>query len=104
MKDLKEYSKRKINAMLVLWFIGAVFGAAVVVVELVASLIVRDSYGMAPTIHLPELLAYIGAPVGGGIVGYLLKSAFENREKIKHNPNYNRAENPDNYGGYYGVD
>ena len=101
MKDLKEYSKRKINAMLILWFIGAVFGAAVVVVELVASLIVRDSYGMAATIHLPELLAYIGAPVGGGIVGYLLKSAFENREKIKYNPNYNRAENPDNYGGYY---
>ena len=52
MKDLKEYSKRKINAMLVLWFIGAVFGAAVVVVELVASLIVRDSYGMAATILL----------------------------------------------------
>lgn len=104
MEDLKEYSKRKINAMLVLWFCGAVFGAAVVVVELVASLVVRDSYGTSVTIHLPELLAYIGAPVGGGIVVYLLKSAFENREKIKQNPNYNRAENPDNFGGHYGMD
>ena len=48
--------------------------------------------------------AFAMKAAGGGIVGYLLKSAFENREKIKHNPNYNRAENPDNYGGYYGMD
>lgn len=100
MKDLKEYSKQKINAMLVLWFVGAFFGMAVVIVELVATLIQSDGYGMTSTVHLPELLTYIGAPVGGGILGYLLKSAFENREKIKHNPNYNRAENPDNFGGF----
>jgi hypothetical protein len=54
---------------------------------------------MAITIHLPELLTYIGAPVGGGILGYLLKSAFENREKIRQNPDYLDSEPDNNYGG-----
>lgn len=101
---MKEYSKRIIKAMVALWFAGAVFGAAVIVVELVATLSGVDGYSMAITVHLPELLTYIGAPVGTGILGYLLKSAFENREKIKQNPNYNRVENPDNFGGFYGMD
>ena len=99
---MKEYSKRIIKAMVALWFCGAVFGAAVIVVELVATLSGVGGYSMGVAIHLPELLTYIGAPVGTGILGYLLKSAFENREKIKQNPNYNRAENPDNFGGHYG--
>ena len=97
---MKEYSKRIIKAMVALWFCGAVFGAAVIVVEVVATLSGVAGYSVAITVHLPELLTYIGAPVGTGILGYLLKSAFENREKIKQNPNYNRAENPDNFGGY----
>lgn len=83
LKDLREYSKRIIHGMIVLWFSGAVFGAAVIVVELIATLAGTDGYSAALVVHLPELLMYIGAPVGGGIVGYLLKSAFENREKIK---------------------
>ncbi len=83
MKNLTEYSKKIIHRMIVLWFLGAVFGAAVIVVEVLATLVGSDGYAVALTVHLPELLAYIGAPVGGGIVGYLLKSAFENREKIR---------------------
>ena len=35
---MKEYSKRIIKAMVALWFCGAVFGAVVIVVELVATL------------------------------------------------------------------
>lgn len=97
---MKQYSKRIVKAMILLWFAGAVFGAAVIITELVATLSGVDSYSMAITVHLPELLAYIGAPVGGGILGYLLKSAFENREKIKQNPTYH--ENVDFSGGYDG--
>lgn len=74
-KTIKQYSKKIINAMVILWFAGAVFGAVVIVVELICF----------STIHLPELLTYIGAPMGCGIVGYLAKSAFENKEKIKQN-------------------
>lgn len=85
MKNLREYSKKIIRLMIILWFAGAVFGAAVIVIEIIGVLRGVDSYSMGLTIHLPELLNYIGMPVSGGIVGYLLKSAFENREKIKQN-------------------
>ena len=90
---VKQYSKRIIRQMITLWFVGAGFGAAVILVELIATLAGIDGYSAAITIHLPELLTYIGMPVGGGIVGYLLKSAFENKEKIKQNYIENYDEN-----------
>ena len=64
----KQFSKKVVSAMTALWFMTAVFGAVVVW---------RQGYG------LDSLLTYVGAPMTGGIVGYLAKSAFENREKIK---------------------
>ena len=78
--------------MIVLWFIGAAFGAAVIVVELAASLLLADGYSIA--IHLPELLTYIGAPIGGGIVGYLIKSAMENKEKIRKSEDTHNEDIP----------
>ena len=83
MKDVKEYSKKIINLMIVLWFIGAAFGAIIIAVEIIATMALVDGFSMAITIHLPEWLAYIGAPITGGIVGYLIKSAMENKEKIR---------------------
>lgn len=83
MKNVKEYSKKIINLMIVLWFIGAAFGAIIIAVEIIATLAMVDGFSMAITIHLPEWLAYIGAPITGGIVGYLIKSAMENKEKIR---------------------
>ena len=80
MKNVKEYSKKIINLMIVLWFIGAAYGAVVIAVELVASLSCQSAI---ITVHLPEWLAYIGAPITSGIVGYLIKSAMENKEKIR---------------------
>lgn len=73
---LKEFSKKVIVALAVIWFIGAILGAAVVIVQ-----VVRGDY----TVNLSDLLMYIGAPMTGGIVSYMLKSAFENKEKIKNN-------------------
>ena len=92
---MKEYSKRIIRKMIALWVAGAIFGAAVIAIEIIGVLRGVDSYSMGLTIHLPELLSYIGMPVGGGIVGYLLKSAFENREKIKQNYIADYDENND---------
>lgn len=77
--------------MIVLWFVGAGFGAAVVIVQLVQSFISGSPYS-STIVNLPELLNYIGMPVSGAIVGYLAKSAFENREKIKSNPGYHAGE------------
>lgn len=73
---LKEFSKKVIVALAVIWFIGAILGASVVIVQ-----VVRGDY----TVNLSDLLMYIGAPMTGGIVSYMLKSAFENKEKIKKN-------------------
>ena len=74
LKKKLEHSKAAISAMIVLWFVGAVFGMAVVVWQLVTA---------AYTVNIGDVLMYIGAPMTGGIVGYLVKSAVENREKIK---------------------
>lgn len=82
MKRLTEYSKRVIHLMIVLWFIGTGFGAAVVLAELITVLTGDSVY---TTVHLPELLNYISTPMSCGIIGYLLKAAFENREKIRQN-------------------
>ena len=71
---LTEFSKRMVVALCVMWFVGALLGMVVVIVQTA-----RGDYNVA----LSDLLVYIGAPMTGGIVTYLLKSAYENKEKIK---------------------
>lgn len=67
----KEFSKKVLAAMTVLWFLAAAFGGVIVWV---------NGYG------LEALLSYVGAPMTGGIIGYMVKSAMENKEKIKKSP------------------
>lgn len=74
MKNVKEYSKKIIRLMVILWFVGALFGMAVVIVQLCI-----ESY----SVSIDAVMNYIGMPVSGGIVSYMLKSAWENKEKIK---------------------
>ncbi len=93
---MKNYSKRVIRLMIALWFVGAVFGAAVVVVQLVMSFVAGSPY-TSTVVNLPELLNYIGMPVSGAVIGYLAKSAFENREKIKNNPGYQEEYHEENH-------
>lgn len=70
----KQYSKRVVTAMIIAWFAGIAFGMAVIVWQMIRA---------PDAVSLDSLLTYIGAPMGCGIAGYLAKSAFENREKIK---------------------
>lgn len=73
---LKEYSKKAIAAMIILWFIIAVFGMIVVIYQL--------SHSHSPeSVSLDSLYNYVGIPMAGGVVMYLLKSAVENKQKIK---------------------
>ncbi len=74
-RTLAEFSKRVVAALVAVWFAGAMLGVAVVAVQ-----VVRGDM----TVNLADLLLYIGAPMTGGIVTYLLKSAYENKEKIKN--------------------
>lgn len=73
-RTTKQYSKRVISAMVLAWFAGIAFGMGVVVWQMIRA---------PDAVSLDSLLTYIGAPMGCGIAGYLAKSAFENREKIK---------------------
>ena len=73
-RTTKQYSKRVVTAMIIAWFVGIAFGMAVIVWQMIRA---------PDAVSLDSLLTYIGAPMGCGIAGYLAKSAFENREKIK---------------------
>ena len=68
MRRWMQFSKKVIIAMILLWFAGALFGGYMV---------------YRTSMELSSLLSYIGAPMAAGILGYLLKAAFENKEKIK---------------------
>lgn len=95
---IKQYSKRVISAMVLAWFAGIAFGMAVVVWQMIRA---------PDTVALDSLLTYIGAPMGCGIAGYLAKSAFENREKIKakYIPEYdNLAEEVSNEENRLGTE
>ena len=77
-KTFTEFSKRAITAMIIIWFVGAVFGVGVVAYQL---------WRGDALISLSEVLAYIGAPMTGGIIAYMIKSAMENVPKIKKGNN-----------------
>lgn len=74
---MQEYSKRCIAAMIVLWFLIAIFAVGVVVYQLLHTY--SPEY-----VTMDSLLNYVGIPMTGGIVGYLIKSAVENKQKIKN--------------------
>lgn len=74
MRKLKQYSKRVVSAMVLAWFAGIAFGMGVIIWQMIRA---------PDAVSLDSLLTYICAPMGCGIAGYLAKSAFENREKIK---------------------
>lgn len=79
-KRFIQFSKRCLAAMIVLWFIGAIFGFTVAAVQTARG---------DMTVSVGEVLAYIGAPMTGGIVSYMIKSAWE---KGKEN-NINKEDN-----------
>ena len=75
-KKFVQFSKRCLAAMIFAWFVGAIFGFAVVSVQ-----VLRGEGNVA----LSDLLLYIGAPMTGGIVSYMIKSAWEKHAKGENN-------------------
>jgi hypothetical protein len=80
MNPLREFSKWFIRVAVFVWICGAVYGAAFNIVQLYI-VYARTDY-VAINIDLTGYLMYIAAPLTGGILGYMGKAAFENREKI----------------------
>lgn len=73
-KHFKEFSKCVITAMIIMWFLIALLGIAVTIYQLLNT----PDY-----VSIESLYNYVGLPMTGGIVGYLLKSAIENHQKMK---------------------
>lgn len=90
-KTDKHYSKRIIKAMTALWFITAAFAMLVIIVQLLIS---------PENVSLDGLYAFVGVPMSGGIISYLIKSAIENKEKIICNSSEEEIEKniPTNIG------
>lgn len=72
---IREFSKKVIICLTLAWFLGLALAITVIIFELVT---------LGTTDVLGDTLVYIGAPMTGGVLGYLIKSALENREKIKN--------------------
>lgn len=80
MNPLREFSKWFIRVSVFVWIIGALYGAAFNVIQLY--IVATATEYIAVNIDLTGYLMYIATPLTGGILGYMGKAAFENREKI----------------------
>lgn len=70
----REYSKRLLTGLVIAWFAGMLYGMIFCLLQWRTT---PDNTSIA------ELLTYIGAPMSCGVVGYLIKSAMENRIKLR---------------------
>ena len=70
----REFSKRLLTGLVIAWFAGMLYGMIFCMLQWRAT---PDNTSIA------ELLTYIGAPRSCGVVGYLIKSAMENRIKLR---------------------
>ena len=82
----KEFSKKALTAIIIMWFVGAVFGIFTVCVQL---------YRGAEYVSISDVLLYIGAPMTGGLISYMIKSGVENVPKIKRGNNDNGESEED---------
>lgn len=73
--------------MIRLWFIVALFTIVVVI----PAFVFTGNIELA-SITVGELLEYVSQPLSLGVVGYLVKSAAENRQKIKSNPFFDDSQ------------
>lgn len=76
-KSIKEYSKKVLRFMILLWFIVALFGIGVTIYQL---------WKTPEYVNLDGLYNFVAIPISGGVVSYLIKSAIENKQKIKSSP------------------
>lgn len=83
---LKEFSKIIITIIIFIWLVVMVYG------------LVLNSYFAITSPEQVEMAPYyefIGIPITGGILGYLIKAATENKQKIKNNKTKTLIDNND---------
>lgn len=74
-KKFVRFSKRCITAMIAMWFVAALTCVAVVIVQLARG---------DMTVNTTDLVTCVLAPMTGGIVGYMIKSAIEDNTGKKN--------------------
>ena len=77
---LREFSKSVIRLSVIMWVFGIVYGAVFNAVQLY--IVATATEYISVNIDLTGYCMYIGIPLTGGLLGYMGKAAFENREKI----------------------
>jgi len=77
----RQYSKRLIAALLIMWAIGALIGAVYEFIRLRIS---------PETASMDAFYIYLAAPFSFGIPSYVIPNIYLNREKVKQNyiPDY----------------
>ena len=80
MNPLKEFSKWFIRVSVIVWVCGAIYGAVFNGLQLY--IVATSTQYISVNIDLTGYLMFIATPLTGGILGYMAKAAFENREKI----------------------
>lgn len=80
-----QTSKLALWCLIALWFVGAALGMAIVIIQV--SYNMKNGIGLDIT-SLDSVLNYIGVPMTGGVLGYLIKSALENTKKIDNGYKY----------------
>ena len=77
----RQYSKRLITALLVLWAVGAAIGAVYEFIRL---------FTYPEIASMDAFYIYLAVPLSCGIPSYIVPNIFLNREKVRQNyiPNY----------------
>ena len=89
---LREFSKQFIKVAVIVWILGAVYGAAFNIVQLY--IVASATEYISVNIDLTGYMMYLAVPLTGGIVGYMGKAAFENREKIIRSFKFKSEDKP----------
>lgn len=74
-KKFVRFSKRCIAAMIAMWFVAVLTCVAVVIIQLARG---------DMTVNTTDLVTCVLAPMTGGIVGYMIKSAIEDNTGKKN--------------------
>ena len=80
----RQYSKRLITFIFVVWTIGAFVGAVYEFLRLIYS---------PDTATMDSFYVYLAAPMTGGVVSYLIANTLLNKEKVRQNyiPDYDQT-------------
>ncbi|HPK52827.1 MAG TPA: hypothetical protein PK114_00105 [Smithellaceae bacterium] len=93
MKPFVEFSKKVVKLSVILWVCGAVYGALFNAIQLYIAA-TAEQY-VTVNIDLTGYLMYVAVPLTGGIIGYMAKAAFENREKILQSFKFKKGDHHD---------